>query len=143
MFYTQFDRAPTSGVVFKKQSMTEQSHKNEYDINRLISRATKTGVLATADQIRSVYFGDFSGVDQALENHLKLKEAEEHFMSLPSAVRDYFANDPKRLLKALSDSSQLGKLVDLGLVKAPVSSVGTPDQPIQVSGSDSSGSDVS
>lgn len=131
-FFTQFDRNVSHGVIFTKPSMTEQAHKDEFDINRLIKRATKTGVLATVDQIRDVYYGDFTMVDQAFENHLKIKEAEEHFASLPADVRDYFHNDPKRLLLALGDEKQFNRLVELGLVKAPAPVQGTPENPLPV-----------
>lgn len=131
-FFTQFDRNISPSVRFSKPSMTEQAHKDEFDINRLIKRATRSGVLATVDQIRSVYYGDFSEVGQSFENHLKIKEAEERFLALPSDVRDYFHNDPKRLLDALGDDKQLGKLIDLGLVRKPDPVVGTPENPIPV-----------
>ena len=131
-FFTQFKRFPAGGVRFTMPSRTEQAHKNDYDINRLLARATRSGVLATADQIRSVYYGDFSEVGQAMENHFKIKEAEEHFAALPSKVREAFANDPKKLLQALSDNSEgnINRLVELGLVRKPDPVVGTPENPM-------------
>lgn len=133
-FFTQFKRFPVGGVRFTMPSKTEQAHKDEYDLNRLLARATKTGVLATAEQIRDVYFGDFSEIGQAFENHLKLREAEEHFMALPSKVREYFENDPKKLLKALADDSvgNVSKLIELGLVKKPDPVRGTSEDPLPV-----------
>ena len=119
VFSTLYSRHAAKGVTFSKTSMTEQAHKNDYDINRLVKRFTSSGVLATADQIRSVYYGDFSQVGQCFDNHLRILEAEEHFMALPSEVRAHFKNDPRLLLAALSDDSEgnVQKLVELGLVK--------------------------
>ena len=130
-FFTQFNRNVSVPVSFPLPSMTEQAHKNEYDINRLLDRAKRTGVAATVDQIRNVYYGDFSCVDQAMENEFRMIEARERFLELPANVRAYFENDPRRLLHALGDETQINKLVELGLVKAP-QPVATPDKPLPV-----------
>lgn len=130
-FFTQFNRNVSEPVSFVLPSKTEQAHKNDYDINRLVQRATRTGVLGTVDQIRNVYYGDFSEVDQAMENEFRMIEARERFMELPSNIREYFQNDPRALLKALGDETQINKLVELGLVKAPAPQA-SPDNPAPV-----------
>lgn len=129
-FFTVFNRPPNDGVNFVLPSKTEQAHKDDYDINRLIKRATRTGVLATADMIREVYYGDFSEIEDNFDAHLKIKEAEDHFMALPSEVRAYFDNDPRKLLNSLHDNSEgnIKKLVELGLVHEKQLSVDEPQQ---------------
>lgn len=130
-FFTQFNRNVSKPVAFPRPSMTEQAHKSEYDINRLLDRAKRTGVAATVDQIRNVYYGDFSMVDQAMENEFRMIEARERFMELPANVRAYFENDPRRLLQALGDETKINKLVELGIVKAS-QQIATPNNPLPV-----------
>lgn len=131
-FFTLYDRPDNVSVEFRKPSKTERNHKYEVSINDIVKRAFKTGVLATEDQLRSVYYGNFDNVDQALENHLQIKSAEDQFMALPSNVREYFENDPLKFLRAMSDKNSIPTLVKLGLVKAEPPKVGTPDAPIAV-----------
>ena len=118
-FFTQYDRPPSNAVEFLLPSKTEQAHRDEYDLNRLVRRYTATGVIATADQIREVYYGDFSSAVDNFDAHLRIKNAEAHFNALPSEVRAYFRNSPEALLRSLQDDSEgnVRKLVELGLVR--------------------------
>lgn len=129
-FFTVYDRPPSEGLSFFLPSKTEQAHKNDYDINRLIKRATHSGVLATADMIRSVYYGDFSEISDNFEAHLRIQRAQESFLKLPSDVRAYFENDPAKLLKALQDDSEgnVSKLVELGIIRPSVNLEQQTDQ---------------
>lgn len=76
-------------------SKTEQSHKNECNINKIIARAEKTGMLPV--NMNRGMFGDFSSVD-FLDMNIKIAKAREAFMSLPVDIRSRFSNDVSVLL---------------------------------------------
>lgn len=133
-FWTKFDPPPSVPITFTKPSLTEQSHKQECDINCIINRYKKTGVLGGIDQAREMFFGDFSEVGSYHEVQNIIKDAGEKFLQLPSEVRSAFDNDPAKLLDALKDNSQIGKLIDLGIIKQVADGTpGTPENPVDVS----------
>ena len=132
-FHTRFEPPKSPSLTFSKPSITEQSHKRETDINAIVSKYRRTGILGTGSQVRDMFFGDFSQVTDYHTAQTAIANAKEKFMSLSSDVRKAFGNDPGKLLQALSDEAQLDKLVGLGIVKKPDPVVGTlenPDKPI-------------
>lgn len=131
-FFSRSNLPFSKGVKFFKPSLTEQSHRNEVDINSIIARYRRTGVLGTPTQVREMFYGDFSAVGSFHEVQNIIMDAAKRFMELPSNVRLAFENDPARFLDAFKDDSQLQKLIDLGLVKAPDPVVGTLDNPAPI-----------
>lgn len=110
-------RAPvvleSSGV-----SRTKQSFKDECDINRIMARYAATGTLDFVNR-REAQFLDVSDID--FQNAMKIvTESREAFMTLPSAVRDRFNNDPAQLLGFLSDDSNREEAIKMGLVIKPI-----------------------
>lgn len=133
-FFTRFDPPPSVNFTFSKPSLTEQSHRKECNINCIIDRYKKTGILGGIDQAREMFFGDFSEVGSFHDVQNIIVDAREKFNSLPSNIREAFGNDPARLLDALRDKSQIGKLIDIGLIKKVADgTVGTPENPADVS----------
>ena len=118
-FFTRYNRPRPRGLECVLPSKTEQAHKDQYDLNRLLRQYTRTGVLATADQVRNVFYGDFSEIGDNFDAQIKIKNAERHFMELPSEVRAHFKNSPENFLKAFQDDSEgnISKLVELGLLR--------------------------
>lgn len=118
-------RAPvilqSSGV-----SRTKQSFKDECDINRIMARYAATGTLDFVNR-REAQFLDVSDLD--FQNAMQIvTESREAFMTLPSALRDRFNNDPSQLLGFLSDDSNREEAIKLGLVIKPLDAPvpGTP-----------------
>lgn len=103
-------------------SLTIQSAKDECDINLIIDRANK-GIMPAVNQSQP-RFADVSDVGDYQHALNVVMEADEAFMSLPSAVRDRFGNDPAQLLEFLGDDRNRDEAVKLGLIDAP-----TPDAP--------------
>lgn len=128
-FFTLYDRGVSPSVTFRKPSMTEQQHIRDVDINMIVARFNRTGVLGTPTQVRDMFFGDFSDLDGYHDYQNRISEAKERFLALPSNVRAEFGNDPGKLIDALHDPAQLGRLQDLGIVKKSSPVVGTPDNP--------------
>lgn len=99
------------------EDMARQEFKDECDINRIMKRAAKTGLLPVSPV--SPKFGDFSEVGdfQAAQNGVLA--AREEFGRLPSDVRKRFANNPALLVEFLADKANREEAIKLGLVEKP------------------------
>ena len=110
------------GITFTQPSMTQQSFKDDCNINKIIERFKVTGRLGDQDSDPTLLpsFDDFSsGSARSLQNALnKVVEARELFDSLPSALRERFGYSPVALLRFLGDSKNRDEAVRLGLVRA-------------------------
>lgn len=118
--------SPRAPVVLQSSgvSKTKQSFKDECDINRIMARYAATGTLDFVNR-REAQFLDVSDVD--FQNAMRIViESREAFMTLPSALRDRFQNDPAQLLGFLSDESNREEAIKLGLVIKPISAGEVP-----------------
>ncbi|WNK15022.1 MAG: internal scaffolding protein [Microvirus sp.] len=103
-------------VCTAEEDRTKQSFRDECDINRIMARYAKSGVLP--DLIRgNPQYGDFSSVAdyQSALNIVVL--AEEQFASLDGQVRARFGNDPACFLSFCSDPANRSELARMGLLK--------------------------
>lgn len=118
--HNSFDRKAHSdhfGLVFDEPSLTDQSQRDDADINVLVRRWRRTGVMP---QVRTVgSYGDFTGVDDYQSALERVRAADDQFMTLPADVRRAFNDDPAALLAALDDPSQHAELVRLGVLSQP------------------------
>ena len=129
-FFTRFDRPETKGITFSKPSLTEQSHKQDCDINVLVSNYARSGILGDPSSYRPLVFGDFSKLGSLQEQRNALSEISSYFDQLPSETREAFSNDPMKLVDAFLDPSKKDLLLAHKLVKAEVSDVATPLNPV-------------
>lgn len=113
-FYRPHD--PNLGALsFEGQkSLTHQSFKDECDINVLMKRYEKTGILEHANQHRGQY-GDFADLTNFQEALQIVREAETMFMTLPSRIRADFENDPGKFVSFAQNPDNADKLVEYGL----------------------------
>jgi phage internal scaffolding protein len=94
-------------------SRTDQSAKEECDINNIVDQYMATGLI-THLNANSPQYGDATGID--FQNSMELiLHAQEQFGELPSDVRKYFNNDPGAFLDFAQDPSNHETLVELGL----------------------------
>lgn len=94
--------------------MTKQSHKDECDINLIIKRYQKTGIIQHINQQQPIYTDLPDSIDYQQSLHL-LEQADEAFSTLPSVVREHFHNSPAEFLAALTDPGQHAQLAEWGL----------------------------
>lgn len=98
-----------------KDSMTKQSMKDECDINLIMKRYEKTGLIAHVQQNEGFY-ADLSHVPDYQSALAIVQSADEMFMSLPSDLRARFENDPAKYLAFCSDPANRKELIQLGMV---------------------------
>lgn len=100
-------------------SRTKQAFKEECDINTIISRFLKTGVLNFAAKNEPRY-GDVTGIEFQ-SAMLKVAQAQSLFNELPAALRNRFENEPAKFLDFVQDEKNREEAVTLGLLqpKAP------------------------
>ena len=101
-------------LEFVETTRTKQAFKDECDINNILKRYEKTGVLP--DLIKSnPKYGDFSSALTYQESLNTVLHAQEQFEALGSRVRERFNNDPVKFLEFTSDPSNIEEMVKLGL----------------------------
>lgn len=96
--------------------LTKQEFLEESDINVIIARYRKTGVLPnTFGNVGS--FGDFSEVTNFQDAMIKIQDAEDLFMSLPADIRYKFDNDPGKFLDFADNPENQDKLVEMKIIE--------------------------
>lgn len=97
------------------QYITEQHHKDECDINHIIAKYDKQGVITHINRIEAK-FGDFRfGEFHEIQN--QVIQARGMFDELPSKIRSRFSNDPGKLLDFMSDAANREEAIQLGLIR--------------------------
>jgi len=100
-----------------KDALTEQSHKNECDINLILAQFMQTGLMPNMKNNNPQY-GDVSEIDfQDIQN--QLANAKTLFEELPEHVKDQFDNEPFKFLQFAENPENNQALVDMGLANAP------------------------
>lgn len=104
-------------------SRTKQSFRDEVNINKIIARHARTGMVEHVNK-RAPFYGDVSDVASYQEALGVVLEAERLFAAMSSTVRERFANDPAKMVEWLGDPGNLDEAVKLGMaVKRPVAPV--------------------
>lgn len=100
--------------------MARQEFADECDINVLMSRYERTGVLNHYNAGAPQYL-DVTDVPDLARSFEILDAAETAFMRLPATVRREFGNDPIRFVEYASDPANVGRMREWGLAApAPV-----------------------
>lgn len=140
------ERVCRSFVVLKDKSnenfvyhRTKQSFKDECDINRIVDRypdITNENYMKSVAQVLSDtgLYGEYdSSMDYSKAIEI-VNRAHAQFDTLPSKLRDRFANEPTKFLDYISDSSNFEEAQKLGLLKVspPINTIVSPDLDGQV-----------
>ena len=122
-FRTPYDvvHEPCDYVDNSKEVRTEQSHRDACDVNKLVARYEKTGVLPQVAD-RKCWYGDFSNVKDYQVALNQLNNAQILFDNLSVKVRNRFDNDVSKLLSFLDKKSNLAEAIELGIIAKPVES---------------------
>lgn len=93
---------------------TQQSDKDKTDINKMIKRYVRTGLIKTVSRIETKY-GDVTGLDFQKAMNL-IVNAQAMFDELPSDIRKRFDNSPEKLLTFFEDPNNRDEAIKLGLI---------------------------
>lgn len=105
-------------VKFTKPSLAQQSFKDECDINNIMAKYERTGMIEHVNQFQGQY-GDFIGFPDYHQAMNAVKEAESMFMTLPSSIRERFNNNPETFLAFAQDENNQDEMIRMGLIPAP------------------------
>jgi phage internal scaffolding protein len=118
VFRTAYGEKPQPKIE-TGEGLTEQSHIGECDVNNIIKRYTKTGVIAHVNKMEAKY-GDFTALDFQQAQDLVVN-AKNMFGDLPAEIRARFDNEPSKMLdfldQAVLDESKMEEAVRLGLME--------------------------
>lgn len=95
---------------------TEQNHKNQCDINKIIQKYDKTGLIIHVSKIEAKY-GDMTGLDYRTMVD-KVMNMEKSWMELPSKVRKRFGGNIGDFLEFMENPDNRDEAISLGLIKA-------------------------
>lgn len=117
----------TSGVRadmdYFEPSLTRQEFAEECDINILMERYEKTGVISHVNHAVPVYLDTtlYTGLQSSMD---AFREASSSFFALPAKVRREFDNDPQKFVDFAVNPDNLDRMREWGL--APPAPVPTP-----------------
>lgn len=118
MFTTQYThdyaRSNEFGTDNTEPSLTQQSDAVSADINVIMRRYTKTGVLPPAKN--PAQFGDFSQITDFRTALDQIREAQEAFSALPSRIRSRFQNNAAAFVEFAANPDNLDELKKLDLL---------------------------
>lgn len=99
--------------VYKKPgvSLTEQHHAKACDINAIMAKYLKTGVLDHVKENEAL-FGDISQLDFKGSMDT-IKAVETQFYDLPAYARKHYQGDPQKYLAAISTEEGIRELRNL------------------------------
>lgn len=95
---------------------TEQHHKNECDVNTIIRKYDKTGLISHISRFEAS-FGNLTGLDykEAMDT---VVNAQNEFNALPGEIRERFQNTPQKFLEFCENPDNRQEAIELGLIKA-------------------------
>jgi len=128
-----YDRDKNSDLakfVFTRPSRTQQSFRDECDINNILRQFNVTGQLP-AGSVQPQY-GDFSGITDYQSALNAVMAAQESFLQLPAKVRAKFDNDPALFVEFASNEANRDEMKALGLLHEETAQavVTSPSEPV-------------
>ena len=114
------------GTTSVGESMTHQEFKDECDINRIMSRALRTGVLPVGVSVGR--YGDFADVGDFHAAQQVIIESQRQFEAMPSKLRSRFENDAGKFLAwiqtaSVDEASEFGLLSEEAIARRAASAV--------------------
>lgn len=116
---------PTVKQEIGGETMTQQHMAAETDINNIMKRYERDGIIEHFNQYQGEY-GDFTVMPDFHTAMNTIREADEMFLSLPASIRDRFDNDPAKFVDFATDKNNLAEMREMGLARK---ADGTPPQP--------------
>ena len=129
-----YDRDKNSDLakfVFTRPSRTQQSFRDECDINNILRQFNVTGQLPVGSV--QPQYGDFSGITDYQSALNAVMAAQDSFLALPAKVRARFDNDPALFVEFASDEANKDEMKALGLLSQETAQavVSSPSEAVQ------------
>ena len=108
-----------AGLQCLDPSLTQQQFKEEADINTIVDRFLRSGVLPNS--VNMPQYVDYEGVFDFQSAMNVVRQADENFMRLDAKVRARFNNSPQAFLEFFANPDNTEEAIRLGLAipKAP------------------------
>lgn len=117
-FRTAYDKSQRFPFATHPLSLTRQSMSAECDINNIMKKYERTGILDHQNRYEGGY-GDFTSAPENYHEAMnQIIEAQDMFLSLPAQIRKKFANDPGNYLEFATDPANAEEMIKLGLAVA-------------------------
>jgi len=115
MFITAYGEKIKTPLFFEDKTRTKQAMKDETNINFIMDKFHKTGVIAHENKYEGQY-GEFAAIDyhQAMNTVIR---ANEMFESVPSNIRKKFDNDPAQFLNFVTNEENRAEMEKMGLLE--------------------------
>lgn len=102
----------------------KQSFRDECDINLIMKKFQKTGVITHVNKHEPAY-GEVPA--QTYHEAMEIvRHANEMFMEVPAAIRKKFGNSPEAFLEFVSDEKNVDEMRKLGIVKPEMPKIKDP-----------------
>lgn len=112
--YNRFNRPERIMLYNDEPTMCQQHFKEECDINNILAKYIKTGIL---DSIGPGVYADITEMGDYRESIELIARAQEMFIELPSHIRKEFDNDPAQYLDFVHNPENLERGIELGIFK--------------------------
>lgn len=120
MKLTSEQRRELTNYKSDKPSRTQQQFVEETNVNSIIRKYQKTGIISHINSNTGNY-GDFSSYGDFKTQLDTVRSAFAEFDAMPAHIRKKFSNDPAQLVEFLSDPQNLDEAVKLGLAQRNIS----------------------
>lgn len=106
------------GLRFPKPSLAKQSFRDECNINLIMRKYEKDGLIKHLNNHEGRYedYIPHDGYHNALNQIL---EAETMFNKIPSKIRAVFQNDAEKFLEFVQNPENTDEMVEMGLARRP------------------------
>lgn len=102
-----------AGLQCLDPSLTQQQFKEEADINTIVDRFLRSGVMPTP--VNMPQYVDYEGVFDFQSAMNVVRQADENFMRLDAKVRSRFNNSPQEFLEFFANPDNAQEAIRLGL----------------------------
>jgi len=122
--------------------MTQQHFKDQVDINNILAKYRRTGVVEHVKKARELY-GDFTELGEYARDLDKVAKAQQTFEMMPAEIRNQFKNSIQGFFEFIGDEKNKDQCVKWGIFDAPKEAAGMPagsPEPGVVPGSKKDGS---
>lgn len=116
-------------LAFEGESLTQQHFKDAVDINNILAKYRKTGIIEHVKRAKAIY-GDFTELAEYTKNLDKVAKAQQSFEMLPAELRNQFKNSIPGFFEYIQDPKNKEQCIAWGIFeKDEEAKAGTPAAP--------------